>query len=116
MNICQVKRYMFYCSMFGRACFELYSLKKDHKYARQRFCSIKYLQDNNIIPSYTDYELRECGFLSDDESLERMIANKNTFQKNYISVGDIVNVIQNGKQTFFFVDGIGLQTVPSFRQ
>lgn len=98
--------------------YEQYKLKNDTKYAIQRFCSLKTFSEYSIQPTVSDYNLCECGLLTDDAPIEQMVESiiekKNSFRNNSISVGDVIKVFRATDRYLYFVDPVGLKPLNSF--
>ena len=109
----------------GHDCYLVMQLHQDADPAL-RFAAMRYLNKQNIAPSFENYEILYRGNLPEGkrsvpqaELLEQLYqkfncARPTDYHGHSLSVSDVIMLNQNGKISAHYVDSIGFKELPGF--
>ncbi len=99
--------------------YKIYQLKSDDELWQYHFENLESLKDHDLKVEGKNYELKYEGEWNEGMYLEEIYTKFNIdrpedFTGHSLSVGDIVVLNQDGKETAHFVDSVGFVEVPEF--
>ena len=99
--------------------YQIYQLKSDDELWQYHFENLESLKDHDLKVEGKNYELKYEGEWTEGMHLDGIYAKFNIdrpedFTGHSLSVGDIVVLNRDGKETAHFVDSVGFVEVPEF--
>ena len=99
--------------------YSIYQLKSGDDLRDYRFADMSELRDRGLTVDRDNYNKVYSGRLNDGETLDDLYTKFNVnrpedFNGHSMSVGDVIVIRQDGKQTAHYVDGAGFEEIPDF--